>query len=85
MVLVMLSSTTCLYFGAEDSLHTRYPRDENITAYFPDPSQPVRGPDASAHRRGGRRQPQRYVRRQCLGVPLRVLGDDPPGRGALPE
>lgn len=36
MVLVMLSSTTCLYFGAEDSLHTRYPRDENITAYFPD-------------------------------------------------
>lgn len=45
----------------------------------------VRGPDASAHRRGGRRPPQRYVRRQCLGVPLRVLGDDPPGRGALPE
>lgn len=36
MVLVMLSSTTCLYFGAEDSLHTRYPRDENITASFPD-------------------------------------------------
>ena len=36
MVLVMLSSTTCLYFGAEDSLRTRYPRDENITAYFPD-------------------------------------------------
>lgn len=36
MVLVMLSSTTCLYFGAEDSLRTRYPRDENITAYFPE-------------------------------------------------
>lgn len=36
MVLVMLSSTTCLYFGAEDSLRTRYPRDENVTAYFPD-------------------------------------------------
>lgn len=36
MVLEMLSSTTCLYFGAEDSLRTRYPRDENITAYFPD-------------------------------------------------
>ena len=36
MVLVMISSTTCLYFGAEDSLRTRYPRDENITAYFPD-------------------------------------------------
>ena len=27
MVLVMISSTSCLYFGAEDSLHARYPRD----------------------------------------------------------
>ena len=27
MVLVMISSTSCLYFGAEDSLHSRYPRD----------------------------------------------------------
>ncbi|MDO4482098.1 MAG: ABC transporter permease [Bacillota bacterium] len=27
MVLVMISSTACLYFGAEDSIHTRYPRD----------------------------------------------------------
>ncbi len=27
MVLVMLSSTTCLHFGAEDSLRNRYPRD----------------------------------------------------------
>ena len=33
MVLVMLSSTTCLYFGAEDSLQARYPRDMNITLY----------------------------------------------------
>ena len=36
LVLVMISSSTCLYFGAEASLHTRYPRDANITAYFPD-------------------------------------------------
>lgn len=36
MVLVMLSSTTCLYFGAEDSLRTRYPRAENITVWFTD-------------------------------------------------
>ena len=27
MVLVMISSTSCLYFGAEDSLHARYPRE----------------------------------------------------------
>lgn len=32
MVLVMLSSTTCLYFGAEDSLRTRYPRARCISA-----------------------------------------------------
>ena len=30
MVLVMLSSTTCLYFGVEDSIDTRYPNDINI-------------------------------------------------------
>ena len=36
MVLVMLSSTTCLYFGAEDSLRTRYPRDENVTVWYTD-------------------------------------------------
>ncbi len=30
MVLVMLSSTTCLYFGVEDSINTRYPNDINI-------------------------------------------------------
>lgn len=29
MVLVTVSSTTCLYFGAEDSLNTRYPKDIN--------------------------------------------------------
>lgn len=27
MVLVMISSTSCLYFGGEESLHARYPRD----------------------------------------------------------
>ncbi|MGN0777814.1 MAG: FtsX-like permease family protein [Aristaeellaceae bacterium] len=32
MVLVMLASTTCLYFGGEDSLNTRYPQDMNVSA-----------------------------------------------------
>ena len=36
MVLVMISSTTCLYFGAEDSLRTRYPRAENVTVWYTD-------------------------------------------------
>lgn len=30
MVLVMLSSTACLYIGTEDSLRTRYPRNLNV-------------------------------------------------------
>jgi len=35
MVLVMLSSTTALYFGAEDALHFRYPREFNLNSFFP--------------------------------------------------
>lgn len=34
MVLVMISSTASLYFGAEDSLRTRYPKGVNITTSF---------------------------------------------------
>ena len=34
MVLVMIASTTCLYFGAEDSLRNRYPRNINLDAQF---------------------------------------------------
>ncbi len=30
MVLVMLSSTVCLYFGSEDSIQARYPRNVNL-------------------------------------------------------
>ena len=33
MVLVMLSSTSCLFFGAEESLHIRYPREITMDAY----------------------------------------------------
>lgn len=32
MVLVMVSSTVCLFIGAEDSLRTRYPRNINLNA-----------------------------------------------------
>ncbi|MGN1345650.1 MAG: FtsX-like permease family protein, partial [Eubacteriales bacterium] len=31
MVLVMLSASACLYFGMEDSMHARYPRDIIVT------------------------------------------------------
>ena len=34
MVLVMLSSSACLYFGTEESLRTRYPRDVMFSMYF---------------------------------------------------
>jgi len=33
MVLVMLSSTSCLFFGVEESLHIRYPREITVDAY----------------------------------------------------
>ena len=34
MVLVMISSTTCLYFGTEGALSDRYPRDISISASY---------------------------------------------------
>ena len=33
MVLVMISSTTCLYVGQEDAVNARYPRDMDVTVY----------------------------------------------------
>ncbi len=38
MVLVMLSSTVCLYIGTEDSLRTRYPRNINLDTAVSDVS-----------------------------------------------
>lgn len=37
MVLVMLSASACLYFGAEDSLMSRYPREINIDVNLYEP------------------------------------------------
>lgn len=49
MVLVMLSSTSCLFIGVEDSLNIRYPRQITVNAYVNSPEhgdydyfQPVR-------------------------------------------
>lgn len=36
MVLVMISSTTCLYFGVESTLTARYPKDINFDLYCAD-------------------------------------------------
>lgn len=36
MVLVMITGSGCLYFGAEDSLHARYPRDLSVEIKFAD-------------------------------------------------
>ena len=38
MVLVMLSSTSCLYFGADDALRGQYPYDLSVYADFADPA-----------------------------------------------
>lgn len=37
MVLVMISSTSCLYFGSEDALRARYPREINLYYNMTDP------------------------------------------------
>ena len=37
MVLVMMASTTCLYFGEESAIHARYPREIDMTLYPLDP------------------------------------------------
>ena len=34
MILVMLSTTTCLWFGADDSLRTTYPREISLTMHL---------------------------------------------------
>ena len=34
MILVMLSSTTCMWFGADDSLRVSYPRDLDVTVHM---------------------------------------------------
>lgn len=39
MVLVMITGSACLYFGAEDSLRSRYPYDINATVYLNEPAQ----------------------------------------------
>ena len=38
MVLVMLSSTSCLYFGGEDAMRDQYPYDLTIHVSYPDPA-----------------------------------------------
>lgn len=39
MVLVMISTTICMYMGMDDILKTRYPREFEVTAYNPDSGQ----------------------------------------------
>ncbi len=46
MVLVMLCSTSCLYFGSEDALRNRYPMDINVDARLNE----LTGPDAEVLR-----------------------------------
>ena len=51
MVLVMISSTTCLYFGQEDAVNARYPRDIAVTVYDR-ADHPLDGAEAEALRQG---------------------------------
>lgn len=71
MVLVMISSTSCLYFGAEDSLRTRYPREENLAVYFDDEADMV--PTADIFRRAAEMQNVQDVR--FANITGRLSGD----------
>ena len=49
MILVMLSTTTCMWFGAEDSLKKNYPREINFSVNLNDPEKLMDGtPDKAA-------------------------------------
>ena len=49
MILVMLSTTTCMWFGAEDSLKKSYPREINFSVNLIDPEKLTDGtPDQAA-------------------------------------
>lgn len=49
MILVMLSTTTCMWFGAEDSLKKNYPREINFSVNLIDPERLTDGtPDQAA-------------------------------------
>lgn len=67
MVLVMLSSTVCLYAGAEDSLRTRYPRNIIVDTHSADPTYTgaVESAVDSALRKNGA-QPQNILRYRYL-------------------
>ena len=67
MVLVMISSTTCLYLGADDALLTRFPRNIAVTTDTKTPEVPQVVEDAvkkeleNAGTRAGRRMAYRYL------------------------
>ncbi|WP_019849339.1 ABC transporter permease [Desulfitobacterium sp. PCE1] len=69
MVLVMLSSTVCLYIGAEDSLRSRYPRNVAVDIYSVDPAYTVAVTDAlgeALQKKGV--QPENILNYRYLGV-----------------
>ena len=76
MVLVMLSSTVCLYAGTEDSLRTRYPRNIVIDTFTADPAyiDAVEAAAGSALQKNGA-QPQNILNYRYLDVTGYLDGD----------
>ncbi|MEM5818841.1 MAG: ABC transporter permease, partial [Desulfitobacterium hafniense] len=69
MVLVMLSSTVCLYIGAEDSLRSRYPRQVEVEIHSIDPAYTAAltgAVDKALEKRG--LQPENSLSYRYLGV-----------------
>ena len=82
MVLVMLSSTASLYFGADDALRTRYPREETITLWLREPQQLTddtvpqvrKALDAMLQKNGV--TPQNIIDYRCARVYGNLRGED---------
>ena len=55
MVLVMISTTICMYMGMDDILTTRFPREFEVTSFYPDSEtkENVRGIIEEEAKRGG--------------------------------
>ena len=70
MILVMLSTTTCMWFGVDDALNVSYPREISVTMYLQDPAQ-LNAPGAAGIRAGI----GKYI--DTLGVEMSSIEDFP--------
>lgn len=81
MVLVMISSTTSMYFGSEDAINSRYPRDINMEYYMenaddlPDEKIAALQSDISEVLEKYDVEPENYYNYRCVSVAGLIKGN----------